>query len=337
MGGASVDVPHVASNERLRSRNDFAVDAERIREYARAVGNLDPIHLDADASAARGFGALVAPPTFPTMVWMRAEEETLATMVPGFHSGRILHADRTLDIVRPLRAGDRVSCDVHFESFRHYRDYDIVSMATTLRDRHDRVVTVGSSTLLVHTQRTARAGGPVGRERGLELVPARRRPRVSGLGDHLPIRHLSPATTHSPQPALDFAELVVGAELPIRRHPLAPADVMNHASVVGAPSRLGTGDRPSSGVVTPGMFSLGLAAGYLSSWVGDPTAVTRYRVQYAPKMHYLPIGSGDRVPIEFRGRVTWLNPLRRTATVVIDATAKGRKLFGYATAEVRFA
>ncbi|WP_280382292.1 FAS1-like dehydratase domain-containing protein, partial [Nocardia wallacei] len=185
MGSVSVDVPHVASHERLRSRNDFAVAAERIRDYARAVGNCDRIHLDAAAAAARGFGALVAPPTFPTMVWMRAEEETLAAMVPGFHSGRILHADRTLDITRPLLAGDRVSCDVHFESFRHYRDYDIVSMATTLRDSHDRIVTVGSSTLLVHTQRTAPprgARGPPRRGGQVAAPPPPPRPRAAPPG-----------------------------------------------------------------------------------------------------------------------------------------------------------
>ncbi|WP_280369281.1 FAS1-like dehydratase domain-containing protein [Nocardia wallacei] len=341
MGSASVDVPHVASDERLRSRNTFTVTAEHIRDYARAVGNSDRIHLDADAAVARGFGALVAPPTFATMVWMRAEEETLAAMVPGFHIGRILHADRALDIVRPLLAGDRVSCDVHFESFRHYRDYDIVSMATTLRDHLGQVTVIGSSTLLVHTQRlSGRHPGVPGCDRGLELVPARPRARVPGLGERLPVRQHGATVTRPPQPVVDYAELRVGYELPLRRHALAPSDVMDHASVVGAPSRADSDGRTPgtpSGGATPGMLSLGLAAGYLSSWLGDPTAVAKYRVQYAPKRHYLPVGAGDSTSIEFRGRVTWLNPARRTATVVVDATAQGRKLFGYATAEARFA
>ncbi|MBB5912233.1 acyl dehydratase [Nocardia transvalensis] len=341
MGSASVDVPHVAADERLWSRNTFAVDADHIREYALAVGNSDRIHLDADAAAVRGFGALVAPPTFATMVWMRAEEETLAALVPGFHIGRILHADRSLDLARPLLAGDRVGCDVHFESFRHYRDYDIVSMVTTLRDRHAQVVAVGSSTLLVHTQRVPpHRTGPSGYERGLELVPTRHRPRLSVLGESAPARRRDAAATRGPRPVVEFSELSAGFELPVRRHTLAPADVMHHASVVGTLGRLGPDDRvptTSPGAVTPGMLSLGLAAGYLSSWLGDPTAVSKYRVQYAPKMHYLPIGTGEPVPIEFRGRVTWLNPIRRTATIGIEAIAKGRKLFGYATAEARFA
>ncbi|MBF6174722.1 FAS1-like dehydratase domain-containing protein [Nocardia blacklockiae] len=340
MGSASVDVPHVASNEQLRSRNTFTVDAERIRDYARAIGNGDPIHLDESVAAARGFGALVAPPTFATMVWMRAEEETLAAMVPGFHTGRILHADRALDIVRPLLDGDRVSCDVHFESFRHYRDYDIVSMVTTLRDHEGQIVVVGSSTLLVRAQRIcAQHPGVSGYDRGLELVPARHRARVPGFGERLPVRPRG-GHTGTPRPTVDFTTLRVGYELPVRQHALAPSDVMQHASVVGAPGGLAVEDRlPATppGGPTPGMLTLGLAAGYLSSWLGDPTAVTKYRVQYAPKLHYLPIGTGDPTSIEFRGRVTWLNPVRRGATVVIDATAKGRKLFGYATAEIRFA
>src|SRR2546421_10967133 len=42
----------------------YAVGREKIREYARAVGETDPLHLDLDAARAAGYGDLVAPPMF---------------------------------------------------------------------------------------------------------------------------------------------------------------------------------------------------------------------------------------------------------------------------------
>src|ERR1700676_4919892 len=42
----------------------YAVGREKIREYARAVGESDPLHLDLDAARAAGYTDLVAPPMF---------------------------------------------------------------------------------------------------------------------------------------------------------------------------------------------------------------------------------------------------------------------------------
>jgi acyl dehydratase len=42
----------------------YAVGREKIREYARAVGETNPVHLDLDAARAAGHSDLVAPPMF---------------------------------------------------------------------------------------------------------------------------------------------------------------------------------------------------------------------------------------------------------------------------------
>jgi acyl dehydratase len=42
----------------------YAVGREKIREYAHAVGETDPLHLDPEAARAAGFRDVVAPPMF---------------------------------------------------------------------------------------------------------------------------------------------------------------------------------------------------------------------------------------------------------------------------------
>lgn len=42
----------------------YAVGREKIREYARAVGETNPLHLDLEAARAAGYEDLVAPPMF---------------------------------------------------------------------------------------------------------------------------------------------------------------------------------------------------------------------------------------------------------------------------------
>jgi acyl dehydratase len=42
----------------------YAVGREKIKEYARAVGETNPVHLDVDAARAAGYADVVAPPMF---------------------------------------------------------------------------------------------------------------------------------------------------------------------------------------------------------------------------------------------------------------------------------
>ena len=43
---------------------EYEVGREKIREYANAVGESDPVHHDPDAARAAGFRGVVAPPMF---------------------------------------------------------------------------------------------------------------------------------------------------------------------------------------------------------------------------------------------------------------------------------
>ena len=42
----------------------YAVGREKVREYARAVGETNPVHLDVEAARAQGHADVVAPPMF---------------------------------------------------------------------------------------------------------------------------------------------------------------------------------------------------------------------------------------------------------------------------------
>ena len=42
----------------------YAVGREKIKEYARAVGETNPVHLDVEAARAAGYADVVAPPMF---------------------------------------------------------------------------------------------------------------------------------------------------------------------------------------------------------------------------------------------------------------------------------
>ncbi len=81
------------------------------------------------------------------------------------------------------------------------------------------------------------------------------------------------------------------------------------------------------------MLTMGLGAGFASSWSGDPGAVTRYAVRLsAPAI----VSATEGCDIEFGGRIKSLDPASRTGVVIVTAKSSGKKIFGLATLDVRF-
>jgi acyl dehydratase len=86
----------------------FPVERGKVREFARALHQSDPIHLDAGAAAAAGFAAIPAPLTF-AMTAMSWRERDAAIEDLGFDFKRLLHGGTTWEYRRPLVVGDELT------------------------------------------------------------------------------------------------------------------------------------------------------------------------------------------------------------------------------------
>ncbi len=88
----------------------FPVERGKVREFARALHDPNPIHQDAEAAEAAGFAAIPAPLTFP-MVAMMWRERDAAIEDLGFDFKRLLHGGTTWDYVRPIEVGDELTIE----------------------------------------------------------------------------------------------------------------------------------------------------------------------------------------------------------------------------------
>jgi acyl dehydratase len=83
------------------------VEKGRLRFFAKAIGETDPVYFDEVAARAAGYKALPVPPTF--LVCLESEgrnPQAIVEDVMGFDLGRILHAEQEFDYHRMAFAGD---------------------------------------------------------------------------------------------------------------------------------------------------------------------------------------------------------------------------------------
>jgi acyl dehydratase len=83
------------------------VERGRIKDFARAIGDLNPFYLDDEVGRASVWGDVIAPPTFP--ISFRDESADLLRDI-GTDVSRLLHGEQEFEIFRQLRPGETYLC-----------------------------------------------------------------------------------------------------------------------------------------------------------------------------------------------------------------------------------
>ena len=87
----------------------YAVGREKIREYANAVGETNPVHLDLDAARAAGYDDLVAPPMFAVVYSAPAMAPAVLDPEVGLNLAMMVHGGQEFVWGEPVVAGDEIT------------------------------------------------------------------------------------------------------------------------------------------------------------------------------------------------------------------------------------
>src|SRR5881394_2674002 len=87
----------------------YAVGREKVREYALAVGETNPLHLDVEAARAAGYADVVAPPMFAVVYTSQAIWPAMADPEVGMDFARMVHGGQEFAWGPVVVAGDEIT------------------------------------------------------------------------------------------------------------------------------------------------------------------------------------------------------------------------------------
>jgi len=88
---------------------NYAVGREKVREYARAVGESNALHLDVEAARAAGYEDVVAPPMFVVVYCFPAVLPALFDPEVGIDFSRMVHGGQEFEWGPLVVAGDEIT------------------------------------------------------------------------------------------------------------------------------------------------------------------------------------------------------------------------------------
>jgi acyl dehydratase len=120
------------------------IERGRLKDFARAIGDANPFHLDDAVGQASEWGDIIAPPTFGTTFRTEVGDVSQLLTDLGVDISRLLHGEQEFEIHRPLRPGETLLCrprvvDIYEKTGRS-GPMAFVVRETTVTDRSNEVV-----------------------------------------------------------------------------------------------------------------------------------------------------------------------------------------------------
>ena len=112
----------------------YEVGREKIREFAEAVGDANPVYTDPEAAKAFGHADVIAPPTFVFAITFKAAGDVVADPRLGLDYSRVVHGDQKFAYVRPVRAGDRLTVTSTIETIKSMAGNEIIDIRGEVHD-----------------------------------------------------------------------------------------------------------------------------------------------------------------------------------------------------------
>lgn len=105
-GSEMIDKKHIG---RTTAPQTVDVEKGRLKFFAKAIGETDPVYSDEAAAKAAGYPSLPAPPTFTFCLEMETNSlwDNIAAM--GVPVGKILHGSQSFKYYAPICAGDKIT------------------------------------------------------------------------------------------------------------------------------------------------------------------------------------------------------------------------------------
>ena len=100
----------------------YAVGREKIREYARAVGETNPVHLDVEAARAAGYADVVAPPMFAVVYSAPAVGPPIFDPEIELNFAMMVHGGQEFVWGAPVVAGDEITTTASVKDISEDKD-----------------------------------------------------------------------------------------------------------------------------------------------------------------------------------------------------------------------
>lgn len=127
----------------------YIVGQEKIKEYALAIGDLNPLYSDPEFAEKSKYGCIIAPPMF-VIVFAR---ETLVNLFSDIELNlnmlRLLHGEQEFNFHKIVKANDTITTCPKIKNIYQKSNNDFIELETKSYNQSKELVTEGTWTFVI--------------------------------------------------------------------------------------------------------------------------------------------------------------------------------------------
>ncbi len=127
----------------------YAVGREKVREYAAAVGESNPLHYDLEAARAAGYPDLLAPPMFVVVYCSSAFMTALFDPELQIDFAHLVHGAQEYRWEQPVLAGDEITTTLSVEDISERSGLGFYTFETVSVNQRGETTCVGTWSTII--------------------------------------------------------------------------------------------------------------------------------------------------------------------------------------------
>jgi len=127
----------------------YEVGKEKIKEYARAIGDFNPLYLDDEKAKASKYGGIIAPPTFAVVYAGGPVGQMLMDGDLALNLMMLVHGEQEFEFGEVVRPGDVITTESEIVEIYEKKGKSFITMATTSKNQRGEMTVKGRWTFIV--------------------------------------------------------------------------------------------------------------------------------------------------------------------------------------------
>jgi acyl dehydratase len=127
----------------------YDVSKGKIKEYAKAIKNLDPHYVDEAFAKKSKYCAIIAPPTFAVVFGGILVDPMFTDKELNLNMAMLVHGEQELEFFEVVKAGDSITTTAKIIDIKNKEKLDTISLEVASKNQHGRNVCRGLYTFVV--------------------------------------------------------------------------------------------------------------------------------------------------------------------------------------------
>jgi acyl dehydratase len=127
----------------------YVIGQEKIKEYALAIGDHNPLYLDSEVAKKSSYGCIIAPPMFVVVFAKECMDALFIDKELNINFARLLHGEQEFNFHKIVKSGDTVKSIGKIKNIFQKGNNDFVELETKSYNQHNELAVEGLWTFVI--------------------------------------------------------------------------------------------------------------------------------------------------------------------------------------------